>query len=612
MSCLFDSISSQVNSELIKLGINPATLAQKDRSAVEAAKLNGLLNFPLAHSLIDKSTAFISSLSTGVANIDTAVNKTLGSALTKLGTFTTFVSAVSNFGTDMQLFLFMFLVDSLKNQLRLRILYYQLLRFHLKSILSVLQAYNTSTYKPDLLRLARAYPYIVKANNNFIALQKAVDPVFTGYGTIPVPSRIKSTLMQETFSYLDTADKILSGDNTVGTTFVNDIAAGLNGVKLNKVTWSDWAKARNDLAIQFNQRVLAQTVFTFETLAWNASRLALLVPLPFTGLDYTAGSLVNDTTLAGVQQVKFDPTAQDTLLNNLKKAQGVGTTITAIDAVKGLAPTNILTKAVMSQIITFDADFNALIASAQTALWVFAPAEILLQTIKDGMSDSLAMKDSELTLAGKEAQWITQIRTIEAYKSIFAQALGDTISSVTSLAELEALQNAILDYIVVEADDEIFSLIFTIMSTIVQAPFSNRAMQESLVLCTSAMKLVNKAIGDNTKVLNAAIAYNPPSSAYTQAFSGLLQAMATMPPPASDIAAAVAAGEIGTVAVVINGLLSKGSGLLTALESLGSNCSADNPGPGGDGSIDICGQEQFIRITPAENTAKPFPGQGVA
>jgi hypothetical protein len=426
---------------------------------------------------------------------------------------------------------------------------------------------------------------VVRAHKLFVELQRSAAPVKSGGARPTIPLKIRSNLISDAFRYIKTANDILNGTNSVGMQVAVD---------LKKSRWSDFDKAKATLSIEYNRRVLANTVYMFETIAWNISRLALLIPLPFTGLAYTAGSLISDTTLSGVPRKTFNSTEADALIEDIKNARGVGSFINAVDAAKGLTPTNVLIKGMLSQISTYEADFGELVAAARTLMMVFSPAIKILETTKKEMGAALEAPDIESILAGKEAQWIVQLKSLDAFKKVFGQSLKNAVQQAITVDAANRLKSEIVTYQKTQVDDTILKNILVVMETVVKAPFSNRALTESRVLCKSMLKLVQQGINSNIRLLTAASAVAPVPTAEQQLFSELMQAMSVLPPPASEIAKGITTGQLGIVTSALGGIVSSGKDLLSSISALSAKCS-ESVASRMDGSIMVLDLKEYDR-----------------
>ena len=584
MACI-DSLSKLAANKLGSLGVNKDQLASADKKAVEAAKCNSILDFPAASLLLANATSFLTSTATGLANAETnkLIDTAIGTELAVMGSVTTLLSIITTLGTEVQLFLNAIVINSLKQELRIRILYYELLLFHMQSLLTVLQVYETSKQRPNLLRLKIAYPYIQNAQKIFSNIQKAQATIYS------YPVREQQYSLDYAFKDIDIAKRILSGNDSVGLQVASD---------LKKSSWNDWTKLKTNLTTAFNQQVLYETIYMFENITWNLSRLVLLIPLPFSGLDYTAGSLISNTTLTGVKQVKFDPTAEDVILDNLKKANGLGTTITAIDFAKGLAITNILATNLMEQVMTFEDDFKDLYASANLLLSTLSPVLTLVTSIRDDMKNS--QNSSEIELAGKETLWISELISLEnMFQKVLGNAFQNEMTQLGAIESLDYLKNVITIYLKKPMDDALLKAITTILATVVQAPVSNKALTESRVLCTMVAKMTIESLKANRRVLSAAENVIMPNLPQMAAFQDLMTAMALMPAPISNLAQGLATGQIATVSSALTGAVSKAitqvdstinktaNNATSAISSLFSTCPVDKPGTPVPYEIDV-------------------------
>lgn len=560
-NCLVKSITSQVDAALSE--VNKEYLkaqSQLDRKILEASKARSLLDFPSAQKLLSDATKFLSSEINGL--VDEAGNTITSAMNLAASSVLTVVAAVAaSVGNQLKAVVYGSIIEALKNELRVRILYYRLLDFHLSSLQMVLFAMQSN--KPtNLYRLRIAYGYIERAQRQLHAFVQAHNPISTGLGKPPVPLRSQKGILTQAFNNIASAESILKGD----------IAA--SKALLQSKSVKDFNKI---LMETFEREVLAQSMYMFETIAWNLARLASMIPIPFSGLVYTKGSL----SIPGVVRAKtFSATLQDTLLNREKTntQKSLNTTIAAIDFAKGMIPTNILATQLMNQLLTFDVDWADLKGVADVLITLTSPAVSMIDTLKGEMQAALENRDSEIILMGKEAKWLIQMNLLDAFKQTFFGAIQNTSILETNLSIMNKIWVKIDKYQQNPVDSKIVNSLGKVLTTLPQAPFNNRAMVESRALCVGLKKLVGRGITDNTNLLNTLALWDPSATlAASKAFGQLLAAMKNLPPPASTIAEGLATGQIGAVAAGLSSIIALGGTLLDNIKKLGSSC--DDSGP---------------------------------
>jgi hypothetical protein len=203
---------------------------------------------------------------------------------------------------------------------------------------------------------------------------------------------------------------------------------------------------------------------------------------------------------------------------------------------------------------------------------------------------------SELELAGKEALWIVQLKSLDIFKKILGDSFQNSIGLVNAAENLARLQYAIMVYLKKPMDDTLLKAIMNIMVTTVQAPFSNRALIESRVLCTAVEKITLYSLRANRRVLIATENFVVPNTPKLAAFQDLMVAMTLMPLPASDIAQALTTGQISALTSSLTGVLSKAvSSVGTTISSLFKNCPDPKPGDPVDVQIDEVNDPRFER-----------------
>lgn len=595
VDCLVQELTSQVNGQLSKINSAYQSIQNTiDRKVLEAAKAKGLLDFPLAQKLLASATKFLTSNTMGV--IDKAgsyLNTTFGKDV--LGTEISLISAGSvaavvgsiatAAGSQLQGIMYGALIESLKTELRVRLLYYNILSFHLNSLLSVLHSLQTQQ-PSNLYRLQIAYGYIVTAQKQLHKFTQTVNP--TSYRSLksPLPKRVERNLIDLAFNNVASAQALIKGD-TESTKRL-----------LSATTPKDFAKIFNE---QFDQAILAQAIYMFETIAWNLARMAALVPIPFAGLTYTAGSV----TLPGVTAKTFSPTQWDTILANLKSKNGVGTTISNIDAALGLLPTNILADQLMNQLVSFEVDWTDLQGIANTIVTLISPAIPMVDTIKSEMQSALENKDSEIILMGKEAKWLINLEALEAFKQTFIGIIEETSVAVSNELMINTINDKISKYQDGALDGKITSTLVSVFLMLPQAPFNNRALIQSQALCKGLLNLITTSTRQNTSLLNTIASFsNLPTTAASRAFNELLGAMKSLPAPASTIATALQTGQVKAIVAGLNPLVTMGGDIVANITQLGAKCGAGVPGTPNDSLIDEVNVEKYARKYTAASTVQ--------
>jgi hypothetical protein len=582
-NCLVKDISSQVDAALADVNKQyQKTASELDRKMLEAAKARSLLDFPLANQLLQNATNFLSSAVNGALDsTSNLINTTIGTAAMAVGSVVAVIGTIAaTLDNQLKNVIYGSLVEGLKTEIRVRLLYYRLLNFHMSSLISVLQSLQNQQ-PSNLYRLRIAYGYIVQAQTQLHKFVQVTNPLSRGTSKPPLPLRPQKALLTSAFNNIAAAEGIIKGDMTVGKKL------------LQSKTQKDFIKILNE---QVDQRILAQSIYMFETIAWNLARLAAMIPVPFSGLVYTAGSI----TLPGVAAKRFSATEQDRLLADLQTKSGA-LSISALDRAKGLLPTNILADQLMTQLLNFETDWVDLKNVSDTLVTLASPAMPLIDSLKNEMQGALENRDAEITLIGKEAKWIMQMDLLAKFRQLFFQSLVSTSALASNAYAADVIWKEIDKYQKKPLDDQIFNSIFQVILLLPQAPFSNRALLESRVLCKGVQQLVNKSVIANTSLLNKLMAYDTTSSsAASAAFGQLLGAMTNLPAPASTIAQGLMTGQLGAVAKGLNSLVNVGGDLASNINKLGASCDEDKPGPS-DALVEEVNVVEFERYEDAGN-----------
>lgn len=563
MSCIIENISSEASAKLAEFGISSKTQKDLDRKAVQATSVNGLLDFPLAGALLDQVASFLQRTATGLASeatkraVDTIVRS---DAFATLSGTLAIATLISTPGTQLKTALFAIMVESLKRELRIRLMYYRLLQYHVNGILTTFSYYKNPTNKANRRRLELALRYVKEANRIYTVLERSGRSVESTSVKLPIPNSVSLRAYNTFFSDVETAAKILRGDPSYGKQLMNAIYGNTRS--------STWQLLQE----KFNQQVLAQNIYALETIMWNLARLAQLIPVPFTNLAYTEGLLINDSSLYGVTEKRFNKTAADKAIADLKAASGWNRTFSAIDATKGLIPTNIIIDKLIQGLMRFDLNFDNLAWTSNRILDGLSPVGSLIKTVAEEMQQALADNSSELVLAGKETTWVSELESIRTFQSLFLGAISNLSNTTWTIAHEINLQNCLLDYQAgTNYNDTIPPLLLDLITVAPQALTSFRSLTRGIRTGTVLSQILQRAITIDTKLLSAAEAVNV---ATDPLLGELLKSMTKMQSPASEIATALLSGQLFTVTALFTGIVSGSRSIVDSIGAI-SKCKSE-------------------------------------
>ncbi len=563
MSCFIKDPLGSANEALESFGVSKKALLEQDGKAVKAAQSNGLLDFPLANMLMDQAGAFLSQTATGLAAGvmgDITNASLLGNNLWELdGAIMAVVLGCMSAGTLFQQALFATNATALKRELNIRIMYYNLLLFHLNDVLRVMAMLKNPTNKANRQKLLAAYEYVTAAVQNYNAIQKTITSP-TGIPMAGVRNKAK-----QLFDNAKTASEVLQGTNNAGSKIYKAVKSGL-GIKDGKVR-VDLRSAWKTMQEEFNRQVLGKTLYAVEALTWNMARMLQVIPVPVPGFAYTTGILFNDTTFLGLNAPRFNQTEADKLIENVRTAQGWNETFAAIDAAKGLVPTNILINQLLLAIMRFDIDYADFVSASTALMNQLSPVGPILNSVQESMYEAIKGNASEIALAGKEGMWVIQLNSLEIFRKMLMPGLNMQASIAQAVGASQAVQLAVLKYLENPPQhDKIIQTLMMIFTTAPLAPFSNRGLQETITLCTIAKKQIRACLEADITLRNKVSQASLENNAL---FSEALGALSSLPPPGPQIAEGLATGQLAAVAAGLAGIASVG---MDALDALTKDC----------------------------------------
>jgi len=580
MKCLIDNIGSSISKQYEELGLNEK-LADVDRKATLAAGNNGILDFPLASAFVDQISAFLQKTGTGLAS---AAVSSLVSNITQSSAFTTIsgglsiAATVATAGVQLKSAVLAMMAESLKRELRIRAMYYKLIQYHVNGIMTALAYYANPTNNANRQRLQLALRYVKSAKKIYDNIERNTRNIGTDLG-LPLPNNISTHAFNTFFNETDRAIKILRGDPAYGKQLLDAIYG-----KTRSTTWQI-------LQEKFNQQVLATNLYVLESTIWNMSRLIQIIPIPLTNLAYTEGLFVKDSTIYGVNAVKFNKTDADRAIENLKNASGWNNTFSAVDAAKGLLPTNMIIEQLVAGLSTFSIDFGNLSWASNRILDALSPMGSMITQLATDMQGALTDDDSELMLAAKQTLWVAELEAIKLFQQAFLSSIMNLDNTTDLVNDIQILQRAAITYSdTTRYDAKILLLMADLVVSVPKALMSNRALKRNIVIGNTLLQLIQKSINIDKKLLNAAESVNIQQNGL---ISELTKALESAPPPAGEIMKAITSGQLATVTALFTGLVSSGKDIINSLSEL-SKCKEER-GTSTDGAITELDEIDYAR-----------------
>ena len=538
------------------LGIG-SSLISADRLAVEMSKVNGILDFPMVIKLLDDAVQFLSSTVVGASDgFVQAIRQVSDESLATIGGLVSIVGTVATLGTQFGTVTGLFMVEQLKRELRIRIIYHQLILYHIEQILVVLKDYQTSN-STNFYKLTNALRHVRKAEQYMKKVSYGQD--------LGVTPNMEYYVMTQAFNRIDAALRVLR-TNTEG---------GQSLLSRNPKSTA------NFLFRRFNVEVLGRAVNRLEILNWNMSHIAKLFPSPNITVSFSENL---DNVLPGYTGVKFSSSDADGKLTAYRKKQleaanlskRITTKLREIDLAKGLVPTNVLIAQLISQLKTFDVDWPNLEILCRNILANMSPALPIVQEVREDMEG--AYGDDEYTLAAKSVNWIVKLSTVSSFRAAFATALEGQLNTLGSIKDIIDLKSDLEKFEASTVAGKIPEFLVLSLELIGKASFSKKALEQALVYNTTGKMLIQKAVKQD-KALLLRLEHVPDVTGMPafQLFGQLLTAMDNLPAPANVLANAFRTGQLSEIMSGLTALTAYGNSITSALGSF--DCVKKQPAP---------------------------------
>jgi hypothetical protein len=564
------TLTKAAQQKLASLGADYEVIQKKmDDLAKQANSSFELMDMPAARNAIQNfNNALSATVAGSVGELSQALAATIGESASVINGVLSVVLLLASSGTQVQLLF----VSQLKRQLSIRVTLFRLLQYHYMNIikvLNILQIPRGVSYS----KLLAALPYVRKAETQFgkVVLAQSVNGL---------PARYSYNSLRLAFDNVQMAVNILTADSSAGGVLLGKtLEAQFGGTPTTK---QRQATVAQQIAKDLLAKSVLQSLSYIETLTWNYMRITSVLPIPFEvsnaifkPVNYVDQYMrANGITNPGAKT--FNSDAEDAALRQFREAElnsrnvpfikTATQTIEALDLLKGIIPTTVVIDSLISAIIDFPTFNVQLQAMTSSFITLLMPLVNTVQNVKEGMQDSLDQRDDDLVLTAKEAVWTGTLNTLLGLKdgvlmtSQGQAAINQDAHSLDSLVTyLIANQGS---FVIAEKIPDFVSQSISVLS----APFSQRALQESLVLATFIVKQLNSAIQQDIALLNQCLLMSEPFGQFTQ----LLNAASKLPEPISTIANALKSGQAQEVLGFITAI---SLGTVDELKSLfTSNC----------------------------------------
>jgi hypothetical protein len=551
MSPLPCGIASAVNSQLDSLGASPKdSAASMDKLAKQANSNMGFFDAPiLRKAFADFASAAGAALVGAATQLTSATSTLLKDTMAGTSALISMVFMMASAGTQVRLLL----VSQLKREVNIRIVQLQLLQYHYNNIYKIvklLQAPQSISYK----KLFAILPYVKKA-------ERLLDAVYRAQNSGPgMPSRYKFGLLTQAFNNVERATDLLSADGSEGGTLLGQalLKTSVNSVISKRRLKRLGQQLAKDLILQ----PLLQSLSYVEELTWHYMRVTSLLPIPFVTVNaifkpnnYTE-QLIKKNGVTGASVTKFSTTGADRAVSILRddwiagRHTPGGQEFTALDLLKGLVPTNVVINSLISAVIDFP-EFSANLEAASKALVsVVLRAKDTVTDVREDMEGSLKSQDNDIVVAAKEALWLSKLNTLLVLRAGFLPALEGQALIEQDAANMDTLATWLKEN--QDNFQEVANMPGYITKSIhvLGAPFSKRALEESLVTCTTILKQLKIALEKDYRLVGRLSSVGEPLSQFTE----LLNLASKAAPPIGSIASSLLTGQLQNVLGVATAL----------------------------------------------------------
>lgn len=540
-------------------------------NAEQANASEGLLGVPLLDNLIKQATNFTATavgqfrndLVTG-ALADIAGSTVAATAITSL------LAAIGTFTDTMSMLFQLLMVDNLRKQVAIRMLWLNIVLNHYKAIYNLLLMLKGPNTTSNYARLLLALKHVKSAQAD-INKFKILD------NTNSSMPRLKFKYFNNAFIESNQALEILLSDvnpsSATGTSAAAAVGKSISTKGFNKTTFSQaWRETIITAKKELQAKVIGQTLYIMQGLAWHLARLYPPVPLPGSQIITDIMSGLNNAVAQGyVTGTPFGSDEAQAQIDNITEqglniynsvtptAQSINL-INQYDFQKGLTGTNLVIDGYIQTLTSFDSQWANITKLTNYLLVSVVPIDKLLSETQQGIQDSINNKDSDAVVATKESIWIGYLTALNSYEGLIGGGLAGELQRENQALALDDIIAYLKSPVVQDANNAlVISLLLRIQAISPWSLLSSRALNEGLVTVNLGIRQATQYLQYNQQLFNklgeASLDSDPSMSSVTT----LLGALNASGGVAAVMANSIQLGQMtqlaGSIASVIAGIV---------------------------------------------------------